>query len=260
MMFNKKHRKNWLVGLSVLVALYGFPCLGFATDSPPKLVFLLLDLSGSAAREQARDLYLKRAKEIIGGENPKDIKDSGWLKPGDRIVISAIQDRSAVKGVFTVNDELPVMNQWVDNKLKYWGLMAEKKKGIRDRLDNLLKQPASPATEIMSALVPAQQVFSSFPNFPRKILVIMSDMVEESAQYNFQKRPPDKKDVDRIIAAERKQNRLPDLKGVKVYVVGAGGKSSEDLLKIRDFWLTYFQACGADLNPADYGADLVKFE
>lgn len=251
------HRTTGLVGLVILLLLSWFPSLGFATDPPPKLVFLLVDLSGSAAREQARELYLKRAHEIIGGENPKD---PGWLNPGDRIVIGAIQDKSAVKGVFPVNEELKTYNPWEHNKLTFMAEFLEKKKAIREQVDNLLKQPASPATEIMSALVPAQQVFASFPNYPRKILVVMSDMVEESAQYNFHKRPPGKKDVDRIIAAEKKQNRLPDLKGVKVYVVGAGGKSSEDMLKIREFWLAYFQACGADLNPANYGADLIKFE
>lgn len=131
---------------------------------------------------------------------------------------------------------------------------------MRERLDKLLEQPPSPTTEIMGALVPAQQVFASFPNYPRKILVIMSDMIEESLRYNFHKKPPGKKDVDRIIDAEKKQNFLPDLKGVKVYVVGAGGKSSEDMPKIKVFWLAYFRACGAELNPANYGADLVELE
>lgn len=87
-------KKNWFIGLSLLVVFYLTPSLLLATDFPPKLVFLLVDLSGSAARERAREFYLKRTKEIIGGENPED---HGWLNPGDRIVIGAIQDKSAVK-------------------------------------------------------------------------------------------------------------------------------------------------------------------
>jgi len=241
-------KKGWLIGLVVLGAVYFYHTLGIAADPPPKLVFLLLDLSGSVS-QQSRDLYLKRAEEILAR-----------LNPGDRIVMGAIQDKSAVKGVFAVNEGLPVMNQWVDNKLIYMAQVNEKKKVIRERLGSLLEQRASQATEIMSALVPAQQLFGSFKDYPQKILVIMSDMIEESSRYNFHRRPPGQKDTLQIIAAEKNQKRLADLSGVKVYVVGAGGKSSEDMLKVKEFWLAYFQACGADLNPANYGADLVKFE
>lgn len=256
--FNMNHWKNWQVGLSLLLLLFGFSPLALGSDiPPPRLVVLLVDLSGSAAQKQSREFYLRRAKEIVGTGDPEA---SHGLKAGERIVIGAIQDQSAVKGIFTVNEELPVYNHWKHNPLKYRALFGEKVTNIHRKLEELLRQPVSPGTEIMSALVPAQQVFASFPDYPRKILVIMSDMIEESSRYNFQKKPPEKKDIDLIIINEKKQDRLPDLKGVKVYVVGAGGKSSDDMLKIKDFWLAYFQACGADINPANYGADLVKFE
>ena len=60
-------------------------------------------------------------------------------------------------------------------------------------------------------------------------------------------------------AAERKSGRIPDLKGVQVWVAGAGGSTPEQYLRIQDFWIRYFQAAGADLRVNRYGAGLMDF-
>ena len=57
---------------------------------------------------------------------------------------------------------------------------------------------------------------------------------------------------------------IPNLAGVRVYVVGAGVVKSSELpaariLAIQDFWQAYFTASGADLPADRYGAALVRF-
>jgi len=94
--------------------------------------------------------------------------------------------------------------------------------------------------------------------------VVFSDMIEQSGRYDFSGIPLDDEAVQRIIAKEREGKRLPKLDGVKVWVAGAtastgAGLSSDRILQIQSFWLTYFKACGADLTKERYAPTLLGF-
>ncbi|MBI4377977.1 MAG: hypothetical protein HY578_02650 [Nitrospinae bacterium] len=91
-----------------------------------------------------------------------------------------------------------------------------------------------------------------------QILVIMSDMIEETDRLNLLKTPPDNKKTEMFISRQRAENRLPDLSGVTVYVVGVTAKNQELYYKIQSFWMKYFKACVANLK--EYGRTLLNFE
>ncbi|MFQ5708039.1 MAG: hypothetical protein ACE5HO_11345 [bacterium] len=68
--------------------------------------------------------------------------------------------------------------------------------------------------------------------------------------------------IKAIISQNRSRGVVPELGGVRVTVVGAssGGyekMSSRRMSGIRDFWLAYFAACGADLRRQHYGGALL---
>lgn len=86
----------------------------------------------------------------------------------------------------------------------------------------------------------------------KNVLVICSDMINESPDANFSKAPPSTGDVDRIIAALKEKGRLPQLGGVAVFVVGRTGRSTQQVDAIKNFWTRYFHETGADVRMYDF--------
>lgn len=90
--------------------------------------------------------------------------------------------------------------------------------------------------------------------------MIMSDMIEDSATYNFQKEKLTDARIDQIIEHEKAKGLLPDLNNVQVYAVKSATQQSREVYEsIERFWLRYFKECGATLERANYGP-LTKFE
>ena len=61
-----------------------------------------------------------------------------------------------------------------------------------------------------------------------------------------------------------RDGEVPNLAGVRVYVVGAGVSAggalpAHRILRAQHVWLAYFAAAGADLPEERYGAALVRF-
>lgn len=91
-------------------------------------------------------------------------------------------------------------------------------------------------------------------------MVIMSDMIEDSSDYNFERERLSDKRIAEIIAREREKKRLSILNGVKVYVTGARASAREQFYNIQNFWLRYFKECGANLSKENYGSALLSFD
>ena len=110
----------------------------------------------------------------------------------------------------------------------------------------------------------AKRVFDAYPSASQRSLVLLSDMVEHTQRVNvggvgFGDRAATDS-LDRLAA----QGSIPDLTGVRVYVVGAGVVGSSELpaariLAIQRFWLGFFADAHADLTEDRYGAALVRF-
>jgi lysophospholipase L1-like esterase len=165
-----------------------------------------------------------------------------------------------------VNDGFDKFDPASQNRLVYEGEVKKKKEAILNKVKEVLFNETRevPSTKIMDALQLAERVFKTHKR-DKKILVLFSDMVEESEYYNFKRENLTQKRIEQIISQEKAKGRLPDLSGVKVYVVGAAAGSyekmpSEKIFGLQNFWLRYFKECGADLAKERYGGPLLEFE
>lgn len=108
-------------------------------------------------------------------------------------------------------------------------------------------QASSPHTDILGACLVASELFRQAPK-GRNVLVVFSDMREESAALNLER--PALVPVSSALAKIEKRQLIADLKGVEVWVLGVDG-AGKDLAhwqSLRDFWTAYFQKSGAMLK------------
>jgi hypothetical protein len=261
-------RKRLLVVLAAAIALGGGKCNGNenrnegrppGADQRGKVVFCLFDLSASTEGQITREKYANSFGRILDK-----------LSEGDTIVADAITDNPLSQSSFPVNETFPEFKPDTDNELLLKGKrdkLAAELRAARERINGtvvaLLTDQSRKInrTRILDSLQLADRVFHTY-NRQRQVLVVFSDMIEESDQYNFQKQRLSATERERIIEAQKKAGRLPDLSGVRVYVVGSsvGDQRSSDMYQnIQDFWLHYFKVSGADLAKERYGSALISF-
>jgi hypothetical protein len=248
--------------LILLVFLFSFSCEKIKTEDKKlqqKTVVVLFDLSGST--KELRNIYLNSFKKILSS-----------ITHGDVIVAAKITDSSITEPEIPVKEEFPEFiprdkmgnptdNEFLIRKAKKEAdvKLANKKDEIVKTIKNFLFRVSTKKTDIMSSLHIAERIFKTY-NGDKSILVIMSDMVEESDVYNFKKEKLIQRRIQEIINNEKTKNRLPDLHNVKVYVVAAGAPSAEEYFFIQNFWLKYFKECGANLAKENYGSALIQFD
>ena len=246
--------------LGALLTLIAFGAAACASDpfevaecKPKAAVVALFDISPSTDDEAIRQRYSEAFSAVVEGS------EGEW-----QIAADLIDDNPLAHSTFPVNDCLPA-REGGEQELTYQDRLAKARRDIEAGAAQILETPAKSGTAIMDGVSLAQRFFETYPEITERYLVICSDMVESSARYGFGKKVKwSAKKIDQIIAAEREAGRLPTLDGVKVYVVGAGadaaGDVSADKIRfIRDFWLAYFEAAGADLPSSRYGAALIRF-
>ena len=85
-------------------------------------------------------------------------------------------------------------------------------------------------------------------------------MIQDSKEYNFDRVKVTDEYTTKIIKDRKKQNLIPRLDSVKVYVAGASAPDSKKFRSIEKFWNRYFVACGADFSLHRYGHSLLEFE
>lgn len=249
-------RKTSAVCALLLVAHF-LSCQKADNSSPTKVVCLLFDFSESTNYQKTRKIYSDNFRAILSKINP-----------GDEVAAATITEISVAEPELIVKSAFEVFRPTSDNlfiKKAEQDDFDNKVKATKDSLcsvvDSVLINSARKImrTDIMSSLHVADRIFKS-SHRPKKVLVIMSDMIEDSESYNFEKDDLSSQRIAQIIESEKQKKRAPDLAGVKVYAIGASAKSKEKFFRIRDFWLNYFQACGGDLANENYGATLVGFE
>jgi hypothetical protein len=217
----------------------------------PKNVTVLVDYSAST--KQARMDYTATWEAVMKKVNMDDhifvwkISDKSAMEPRALLDESFIPD-SPPKNDFQKRQARSGMRKNIDEaKMKF--LM------IYNRETKL-----SGRTAIFDSL---QVVERSFKNNKRdrSILVIMSDMVEDS-RYNFEKENLTDNRIDAIISELKKKQLICDLAGVQVYVVGAcatGTVANDRFNRIKKLWLRYFKETGANLREENYGSALIGF-
>jgi hypothetical protein len=212
----------------------------------PRVMAVFVDMSGSTNRAR-RTLYRNAFEKIYQN-----------LQQGDRIIVGTITGRSYIDFKPVVDAEIPKQSLWV-NRISYEQNMAKTKKDIQTEVEKLLsRRRGTPHTEIINSLNIADKIFHNEKR--QKILIILSDMIQDSKEYNFERVKVTNQYTSQIIRKRQKQNLIPKLDSVKVYVAGASAVDPKKFRSIERFWNRYFLACGADFSLHRYGHSLLEFE
>ncbi len=217
------------------------------SSQPPRLIIILVDMSGSA--DQARRTVCKEAFEKIYRN----------LRQGDRVVVGTIASHSYIDFKPTVDEEIPKKTIW-DNRLQFERNLTHAKEKIQTEVNKLLShRGGSPLTEILDSLNIADTIFHDEKE-RQKVLVILSDMIQDSKEYKFDKDKITDEYISKVITYRRKNSLMPNLTGVKVYVAGASATDSDKFREVQTFWARYFTESGADFSAYRYGHSLINFE
>jgi hypothetical protein len=158
-----------------------------------------------------------------------------------------------------VDEEIPKKTVW-DNRLQYERALTNAKEKIRREVNKLLSQKQGTLlTEILDSLNIADIIFHDEKE-RQKVLVLLSDMIEDSKEGKFDKDKITDEYINHVIRSRQKNKLMPNLAGVKVYVAGASAANSETFRAIQTFWAHYFAESGADYSPHRYGHSLINFE
>lgn len=244
--------------LAMLVLLAGAltSCQDKAAQQHASAVFVLFDVSGSTSAPRTRQLYFQDFTTILGA-----------LDGGDKIMGDVITDNTMATSTYPIRQSLPEYDILRYSRLTYQEALKKAEQQLRTQGDKLILHSSStPSTDLMNAFQLADKMFNGddWHTMSHKVLVVFSDMVEQSHHYDFTGENLTAERIQQIIDTERAGGRLPNLKGVKVWIAGATleGTYGLDPLKIyqiQNFWLNYFQACGADLNESRYATRLINF-
>jgi len=240
-----------LIGVVLLCNqfIWSSAAFGKSEDSPqkPRVIIILVDMSDSA--NEARQTVCKEAFEKIYRN----------LRQGDRVVVGTITSHSYIEFKPTVDAEIPNKTIW-DNRLQFEKKLANTKEKIRGETNKLLsRERGTMLTEILDSLNIADIIFHDEKERQR-ILVLLSDMIEDSKEYNFDKDKITDEYIDKVIRDRRQKNLIPNFTGVKVYVAGASAADSNKFRAVQAFWARYLAKSGADFSPNRYGHSLINFE
>jgi len=212
----------------------------------PRIIAVFVDMSGST--NQARRTVYREAFEKVYQN----------LQQGDRIIVGTITGRSYIDFKPAVDAEIPEQSIWL-NRITFEQDLAKTKKDLKNEVEKLLAlKHGTPRTEIINSLNIADKIF--YNEKRHKILILLSDMVQDSKEYNFDRVKITENYIDGVIKDRRRQNLIPKLENVKVYVAGASAADSQKFRAIELFWTRYFTACGADFSSNRYGHSLIEFE
>jgi len=245
------------ITLLVLLLTQAFLSPSAAATSPGTAIIIFLDFSGSIKTDE-RALF---KREIESQILPS-------LSAGDRLLMAPIHDKTLTEFRPLVQAILPAKPEfsvWRDNVLTYNRRVREVEARVLDLkakvktevADVLGRRYASPYTDIFSSLLIAQKLFHEETR--RKVLVLMSDMIEDTPEYNFEKITWSPSAVEKLVAELEAKALIPKLPGVCVYVSGASARSAALAENIARFWEAYFRRTGADMHPSRYAHVLLHW-
>lgn len=191
-----------------------------------------------------------------------------FLGAGDRIMIAPIHDKTLTDFrplAEAALPPLPQFNGFVDNTIKHAQQVKETERQIAvtrvrlkaDVTETFRRPMASRYTDIFSSLAMAEKYFHG--DTRRKVLVLMSDMIEDNPPYKFDSMRWRAGDSDKLLAELAAKKMVPDLSGVCIYVSGASAASPTLAGHISRFWERYFALAKADFAPSRYSHVLLHW-
>ena len=221
-----------------------------------KVVVVFVDRSASTVGD--REVYERAFEKIIP-----------TLKAGDRIVVSVITQATATDFKAAIDATAPerlAIRTLSDNELQYRkketrfkAEMETFQQEVTESVARVLSGPSSsPYTAIFESMRIAQQIFAG--DSRRAVLVLMSDMQEDSPLARLEKTQLTRAFAESVIKRHEEAALLPSLKGVRVYVVGAHGRTAKQTVEIEEFWKRYFEKTGAIIPAGGMGITLAQFD
>jgi len=119
------------------------------------------------------------------------------------------------------------------------------------------RREASAQTDILSSLLLTEKLFHRVAQ--RKVLVLMSDMIEDYAPYRFQRVSWTPDSTVKLVDDLDHAGMIPNLSGVCVYVAGASADSPAQAEQISAFWQAYFTRARADMDMSRYAHVLLHW-
>lgn len=229
----------------------------FKSKTPETVILCLFDISGSTWEGKLRGRYFDQFKNIV-------------LKApdGSSILAAAISNNPWTTPGQSVSETLPLFDMFSgitsENKRKNQSL---KKKLIDDARNMIEGSTGEENTALIDTLGTVEKMMmgDSFLKYHDKRLVIFSDMVEQTSDWDFSSCNWNDKEIERIIGELKASGRIPNLKGLKIWVAGAGRTASGDLnpktsYGIQRFWLRFFKETGGSLDITRYGNELYNYK
>ena len=228
-------------------------------SAPATSWVVLVDLSGSTL--SARHDYVDVLGRVLRA-----------VRPGDSLTILSIEQSSVENSRFLFQGTFPRFSfkpgtpPDTDNPLAIKDFQAREAKrnasekaafdrthdlrarlrALRTALTGRILNYSAPATDIFGALLLAGNEFSA-SNGPHR-LVMLTDGVVVDGQANFLRQRLSRSVILRIASAQKREHRLPSLRGARVLIVGARLGGSLDFARLSDAWCLYInKAAGGHL-------------
>lgn len=201
-------------------------------------ILVFFDVSGSTPRATITEYFNQYRSIIVKNMSEGDSIASGLINSNTRgsfkpMGAIKIRKKGALESSTGYKEEM--------DSLRTRGLTTVKNK--------LEETKPSGSTDILSVLSQAKTYFASSGNDGQKVLLIFSDMVEETKVLNLSKL----KNTDQVSSLYNKVSKnIPKLNGVNIYAVGAVGNGPNGFAALEAFWKQVFSESGASCVLFDH--------
>jgi hypothetical protein len=224
-----------------LMGMLAAPLVAAQAADTPSLVLVLVDAS----------LTIPDLKDFRKAWKTVSARAVG----GDRVVVAVVSGhvgKSENSALTETGDlELPLKG-WNDNPFTYDESLTAAKNELSTDFEAALAKPRPDRTELMRSIRDAGRYFGGEKK-RRKLLVILSDMLQDSAEYQFTRISVSETFTKNVIAKAQKDQLLPDLHGVTVYTQVPGVAAPAKADEVQRFWIAYLSAAGARIDQQTYG-------
>jgi hypothetical protein len=247
-------------GVVLVLAGLGGACDLFRSSIPAPnghertLFVVLLDQSASVRAD--RPIYENAVRDLLQ-----------IVREGDRFVMAPITESSGADFRISIDHTLPPpfrAQTWLEEPVRYRRELQQHERQVQEARERLIREAGELITRDANAARTA--IFESVrvvaplmtADDRRDVLVVLSDMLEDSNAADFEARPPDDRFTEREIARQRAAHVLPALTGVTVCAAGVVSSPPERAASVERFWRAYFAAAGARVADGAFARTLTS--
>ena len=169
------------------------------------------------------------------------------LQGGGRVIISPIWETK--QKISPWLDETLESESILDNPLERQEKVRVFRKNLERGMSDALHSPyGAEKSAILHTLVKVSEIMASVPA-DKKVLLILSDMLENSDEVNFYRSRKLRSDPSAVLKDISAKAGIPNLVGVNVYIVTSSGIGDDILAEhVEKFWRLYFGKTGSLLK------------